>query len=166
MMKERGYKATFELDQHNEQQCKRKHLTAARIDQTGIEFIAINFEQPDWIKALTSSSYDPALKSIFLWEGVSLYLNKKAVCDTLKALKTNTAPGSVVIADLYSTRFVNTLGKQASKLLEMTDEQFNFGLDFSQDAEANLRRFIEAQGLKLGHHQFLGSAGVIAEILI
>ena len=105
-----------------------------------------------------ASSYDPAKRTIFLWEGVTLYLSETAVRDTLSALKANAAPGSVVIADFYSERFVKVgKGKAVSTLLDATGEGLGLGLDFSDDAEGMLRNFIGAQDITLGRHQFIGS---------
>ncbi|GJF16587.1 hypothetical protein NGTWS0302_16100 [Mycolicibacterium cyprinidarum] len=165
--------ALFELDQEANQAHKRKYVATCGIDTTKVEFITVDFADPLWIRALTSSRYDSARKTIFLWEGVTLYLSEQAVNDTLSALKVNAAPGSVVIADFYSTRFVGIgKSKQGSKLLDITGEGMGFGLDFSNDAEGHLRRFVEAQGLTLGRHQFLGANNkngpfsVIAELIV
>lgn len=165
--------ALFELDQEANQAHKRKYVAACGIDTTKVEFITVDFADPQWIRALTSSRYDPARKTIFLWEGVTLYLSEQTVSNTLMTLKTNAAPGSVVIADFYSTRFLRIgKGRQVSKLFDITGEGMGVGLEFSSDAEGQLRRFVEAQGLMLRRHQFLGAKNkngpfvVIAELVI
>ena len=165
--------AMFELDQKEVQAYKRENVAKAQIDATNVQFIEVDFADPNWISALTASSYDPAKKTIFLWEGVTLYLSETATRDTLSALKTNATPGSVVIADFYAKRFVNIgKGKAVGALLDATGEGLGLGLDFSGDAEGVLRNFVSAQGLTLGRHQFLGAGHkngpftVIAELLI
>ena len=165
--------ALFELDQKAVQAYKRENVTKAKIDATNVQFIEVDFADPNWISALTASSYDPAKKTIFLWEGVTLYLCETDVRDTLSALKANAAPGSVVIADFYSKRFVKIgRGRVAGALLDATGEGLGLGLDFSGDAQGVLRSFVGAQGLTLGRHQFLGAGNrkgpfiVIAELVI
>lgn len=163
----------FELDQAAMHAYKRKYAMVARLDVESVHFIPVDFGDPLWVEALTSSPYDPAMKTIFLWEGVTLYLNEDAVRDTLRALKANTAPGSVVIADFYSENFVaGTKGKQIDRLLQMTHERLGFSQDFSHDAENHLRCFVESLNLTLGRHQFLGDKSkhgpfiVIAELIL
>lgn len=156
-LKERGM-VIFELDQKAVQAYKRKYVTAAKIDATNIRYVETDFANTNWINALIAAGFDPALKTIFLWEGVTLYLSESAVRDTLAALKAHAAAGSAVIADFYANRFLKIgKGKQMEKLLDATGEGFGFGLEFSGDAEATLRAFVEAQDLTLGRHQFLGS---------
>ena len=165
--------ALFELDQKAVQTYKRENITKAKIDSANVQYIEVDFADPNWISALAASNYDPAKKTIFLWEGVTLYLSEAAVRDTLSELKANAASGSVVIADFYAERFLKIgKGKAGSALLDATGERLALGLDFSDDAEGVLRNFIGAQGLTLGRHQFLGSDHtkgpfmVIAELII
>lgn len=147
----------FELDQAVDQAHKRKYLAAAKIESSHVRFVEVDFSDGDWINSLLATDYDPERKTIFLWEGVTLYLSKRAVEATLRALMGNAASGSVVIADIYAERFVKlTRNKVISWSLELTGEEIVFGLDCSIDAEQHLERFVASQGLKLGQHQFLG----------
>ena len=147
----------YELDQIADQAHKRKHLEAANIDSAHVHFIAVDFADPDWINALLATDYDPAKKTIFLWEGVTLYLSEQSVRATLRALSQNAAPGSVVIADIYAERLVRlTKNKAVSWSLELTGEEIVFGLDCSSNAEQRLAEFVKSQVLGLGSHQFLG----------
>lgn len=163
----------FELDQKAMQAYKCEHLAKAGIDTTRVQFVEVDFADADWITALMATSYEPKKKTIFLWEGVTLYLSETAVQNTLMALKSHGAKGSVVVADFYSQHFVNMSKEKAvNNLLEATGESLNLGLDFSNDAESALRAFISSQGMALGRHQFLGAGDkkgpfmVIAELLI
>jgi hypothetical protein len=165
--------AIFELDQKAVQAYKRENVTKAKIDATNVQCIEVDFADPNWISVLTASSYNPAKRTIFLWEGVTLYLSETNVRDTLSALKANAAPSSVVIADFYSERFLKIgKGKATSALLDATGEGLGLGFEFLGDAEGVLRSFVSAQGLTLGRHQFLGAGNkkgpfmVIAELLI
>lgn len=148
----------FELDQKAVQTFKRKYVTSAGIDAAHVNFVEVDFTDRNWIETLKQSPYDPLKKSIFLWEGVTLYLSETDVRETLAALKAHTVPGSVIIADIYATRFIEFgNGKMVGKVLDVTSEGLSFGLDFSRDAKETLRSFFETQGLTLGRHQFLGS---------
>ncbi|MCH9731556.1 MAG: hypothetical protein K0U84_18100 [Actinomycetia bacterium] len=57
-------------------------------------------------------------------------------------------------------------------MLEITDEELRFGLDFTKDHDRILRQFVQAQGLRIGHAKFLGASArsgpyaVVAELLL
>jgi len=150
--------AMFELDKSVTQRSKRAALKRAKLTADHVHFVEVNFSNANWIEALTASAYDPSLKTIFLWEGVTLYLTEAEVRDTLAAIKANTAPGSVVVLDLYGKLLLD-LGKKGAgaKALEATGERFRFGLDFAADREAVLSTFVASVGYRLVQHHFVGS---------
>lgn len=163
----------FELDQAVVQRAKRAAVKRAKLPCDRVQYIEVDFARPQWIASLTASSYDPALKTIFIWEGVTLYLSEADVRATLAAIKANTAAGSVVLLDLYAARFLALAGRGAAgRTLEVTGEPLRFGLDFSGDAECVLADFAASTGLDLGRHYFMGSAHadgpfmVVAEFVI
>ncbi len=163
--------ALFELDQSADQRAKREALKRAGLSTDHVHYIEVDFSNPQWISALTASAYDPSLKTIFLWEGVTLYLSEADVRATLADLKANSAQGSVVLLDLYSKGTIALLNRGASgRTLKATGEGLKFGLDFSTDAEEVLIRFAASAHYELGDHYFLGSAAkdgafmVIAEM--
>jgi methyltransferase (TIGR00027 family) len=165
--------AMFELDQAANQRVKRKAVRRAGLGGDHVNYIAVDFAQPQWIKSLTESSYDPSLKSIFLWEGVTLYLSEPDVRATLAVIKANAAAGSVLLLDLYATRFLAIAsGGAAGKTLRATGEGLRFGLDFSGNPEGVLEAFASSAGFDLGRHYFLGSAHkkgaymVVAEFVV
>ncbi|MEM9311325.1 MAG: SAM-dependent methyltransferase [Pseudomonadota bacterium] len=151
--------AFYELDQTKEQTHKRKHLAAAKIDASHVRFVEVDFSEADWINSLLATDFDPAKRTIFLWEGVTLYLSEQSVKATLEALKKVAAPGSVILADIYASRLVKlSRNKAISWSLEMTGEEMAFGLDCQDDADGQLQKFVETQGLALGAYEFLGGA--------
>ena len=165
--------AMFELDQASVQRAKRMAVKRAKLASERVHYIEADFAQPQWIASLTASSYDPSLKTIFIWEGVTLYLSEADVRATLAAIKANAAVGSVVLLDLYAARFLALAGRGAAgKTLEATGEPLRFGLDLSEDPEAVLAAFATSTGLCLGRHYFMGSAHpkgpfmVVAELVI
>jgi hypothetical protein len=77
----------------------------------------------------------------------------------MRQVRTHSAPGSVLLADIYANRMIK-MGKSAagSKALEYTNEGFGFGLPFSAGHEAALSRFVESEALTVGETIFMGSA--------
>lgn len=149
----------FELDQPTEQRAKRAALSRAGISSDHVCFVEVDFAAGEWSGALLHSGFDPARPTLFLWEGVTLYLSDADIARTLKTLHLLSAPGSVLLLDLYATRFLALARKGAmAAVLEQTGEGVAFGLDLSSDAPACLDRFAAAHGLRVDAAYFLGSA--------
>jgi methyltransferase (TIGR00027 family) len=166
----------FELDQEKTQKLKLKYLKKAGIDTSDVICVEVNFSTEHWYEKLEKAGYDPSKKSIFLWEGVTLYLSETDVRNTLKEIKEHAAPGSIVAADFYAKSFVTgeyTPGmKKSLGILKITDEEFGFGIDFSSDYNEALKSFIESENLKVGDSYFMGNRTkkgtymVVAKILV
>ncbi len=151
----------FELDQTTTQQLKRKYLQKAGIDTAHVTFVETDFSQEDWFSTLKSAGYDASKRTIFLWEGVTLYLGETAVRNTLRTVKANAAEGSIIVADIYAKRFVSgeyAPGMKATlPVLDMTDEQLGFGLEMVGDGyQQALESFVTSEGLTLGETYFMG----------
>ncbi|MFZ1757403.1 MAG: SAM-dependent methyltransferase [Caldilineaceae bacterium] len=150
----------FELDQAVTQQLKRQYLQKAGIDAAHVTFVETNFSQDDWLDALTAAGYDPSKPTIFLWEGVTLYLGEKSVRNTLRTVQANAAEGSVLVADIYARSFVAgeyARGMKATlPVLDMTAEQLGFGIEMAGDYQHALESFVTSEGLALGETYFMG----------
>jgi methyltransferase (TIGR00027 family) len=149
----------FEVDQPVVQDHKRAMLNAADLDCEHVHFVSVDFSVDDLFSKLTEAGFDASRKTLFLWEGVSLYLSAEQVASTLALVKQNAAPTSVIVADLYADRLIKTLGKAVAnqKVLEMTDETLEFGLNFAVDWQAVLSEFVTAQSMQQGETHFLGA---------
>lgn len=149
----------FEVDQAVVQDHKRMMIDAAGIRCEQVNFVAVDFSVDNLFNKLTEAGFDASRKTLFLWEGVSLYLSAEQVASTLAMVKQQAAPASAIVADLYAERIINTLGKAKAnqKVLEMTDETLEFGLPFAHDWQAVLSKFIATQSLQQGETHFLGA---------
>jgi len=149
----------FELDKEATQQTKRKALQRTKLRADHVHYVEVDFTASDWVQNLLASPYDPKLKTTFIWEGVTLYLSEAEVRATLHAIKSNVAPGSVIIADFYGQRMLKIASKGAmANTLEATGETMEFGFDFSSDPEVEFSTFVSSVGYDLGTYYFLGSA--------
>jgi len=109
-----GKLSIFELDRRATQRSKREALKRAKLKSEQVHFVEVDFSDTDWIKALTGSAYDPTLKTIFLWEGVTPYLTEAEVNGTLAVLKANSAPGALFCLT-YTEGVSSTLAKRACR---------------------------------------------------
>jgi methyltransferase (TIGR00027 family) len=159
-LKETGWKL-FELDQQKTQQLKISCLEQAGIDAKHVTFVPVDFSAEDWHDKLERAGYDRQRKTLFLWEGVTLYLAESDVCRTLGEIREHSAPGSIVIADIYSRSFVSGSYapgmKTAKQTLKLTNEEFGFGLEFSVNHQQTLADFLTRQKMTPGKYYFLGA---------
>ena len=163
----------FELDQSAVQRHKREMLSKTDLKSEHVTFVNIDFSKDDLFETLSAAGFDASKKTLFLWEGVTLYLSLNQVQQTMKVVKDKSTPESVLLADIYGDRMIELLGrsKVAGKVLELTDEGLVFGLSFAANWEQELEDFIEAQSMSVGETHFLGSNdekgpyAVVAEIL-
>jgi methyltransferase (TIGR00027 family) len=169
-LKERDL-SIFELDQATTQQMKRKALKRARIKSDHVQFLEVDFTDSSWPEGLLNAGFDRKAKTIFVWEGVTLYLSDADVRSTISTVQGFAGPDSVLILDIYSRRLV-TLGNRAKKILDATGEGLEFGMEFEENHDANLQQFAQSLDVELSQHRFLGAAtkngpfAVIAELLL
>lgn len=102
--------------------------------------------------------YDRGKKTLFLWEGVTLYLSEKNVRSTLAKVHAEAAPGSVLITDIYSDRIVGQMNSRCvRKTLRYTHEMAQFSLKFERAWEHELCAFVESTRFTLGETFFMGT---------
>ncbi len=156
----------FELDQAATQKLKIECLKRAGIDASHVTFVDVDFATEKWYEKLEKAGYNPSKKSIFLWEGVTIYLSENDIRKTIKEIQGHAASNSILLADFYSKRLTALQG------VKSTNENFGFGLDFSVNQENVLKTFIESENVSLGDFYFIGhktkkgAFGVVAEIIL
>jgi methyltransferase (TIGR00027 family) len=164
-LQNRGF-TFFELDQPRTQQLKVDALRKAGIDASHVNFVPVDFNQENAFEKLRSSSFDPKKRTIFLWEGVTLYLSEADVRRTLQAVKRHSSPESVIVADFYGERMIRAgSGSLTKTTLAYTNEEFGFGLPFETNYERTLKDFLDSAGLKLAHAHFLGKASPLGPFI-
>lgn len=90
----------FELDHPATQAVKRERAARAGWAQPrNLQLIPIDFSQQNLADALRSSAYDPHKPAFFSWLGVSFYLTREVVFDTLRSIVSVSAPGSQIVFD-------------------------------------------------------------------
>lgn len=74
-----------------------------------VRFIPIDFTIQKLADRLLSSDYDPGLKTLFIWQGVTMYLTSEAVDATLSFVVNHAASGSGIVFDyLYQAALDGT----------------------------------------------------------
>ena len=90
----------FEVDHPATQALKRERVARFGQDHpSNLHYIATDFTKERLSDALADSTYDPTQLSFFGWLGVSYYLTREVVFDTLREIASNAAPGSIIVFD-------------------------------------------------------------------
>lgn len=135
--------------------------------------MTVDFSREDAFEKPQEAGYHPSKKTIFLWEGVTLYLDEEDVRRTLRDVRGNAPRGSVIVADIHGERMIR-LGARSinKKALDYPDEGMSFGLAFDTDFEQELERFASGEGVTVGETFFIGSSSekgpfmVVAELSV
>lgn len=152
--------AIFELDRAQTQRVKVEALRSAGIDTTHVTFVPVDFETERFMDRLLEAGFDVEKKSLFLWEGVTLYLSQEDVRETLRQLRAHAPAGTSLIVDFYGEPMARTAQDPVrAKALELTGESFAFILDFQPDPRKVVEDFVTGEGLTVKEVRFQGPHG-------
>jgi methyltransferase (TIGR00027 family) len=90
----------FELDHRATQADKAWRLRRARLDTAGLTLVTADFRVDDVPVALAAAGQDRARATLFLCEGLLVYLDEPAILRLLGDLAARAAPGSTLAASL------------------------------------------------------------------
>jgi methyltransferase (TIGR00027 family) len=144
-----GRVKTFEVDHPATQKNKlrRLQLILGQIPEH-IRYVPIDFNIETLEGSLLGSGYDGARKTMFIWQGVTMYLTPDAVDATLDFVVRHSAAGSAVVFD-YVFRAVLEGAEKHSEISSMRRYRFmsGEGLTFGI-AEGRIEDFLRARGFR------------------
>jgi methyltransferase (TIGR00027 family) len=124
------------------------HITSRNVaERPAISYVPVNFEV-DTIESalLRSTSYNPAAKTLFLWEAVTPYLTSNAVDTVINFVKEYSGPGSTIAFDVRYEEAINGSRQYRMTPLASTvgklKEPFKFGVP-----EGTSRQWASSRGL-------------------
>src|SRR3989442_14460325 len=139
---------SFEVDREKTQQTKRQMLKKAGLDTTGITFVPADFMTEDWLEKLVHAGFEPDKPSFFLWEAVTMYLDREAVESTLRKIA-GLASGSVVAFDYFNADFIEAKGlymNYARAVLNAIGEPLRLGIASTPPARKHVAAFLKSCG--------------------
>jgi len=145
----------FEVDHPATQQAKVKQLT--RILGAGglpasVSFVPIDFSRETLEACLPECGYSDRLKTLFIWEGVTMYLDAHAVDSTLAFVVQHSAPGSAIVFDYSCEQPASPLKRDfvvllVSFLRSFSKEERNFEI-----AQTQIEPFLASRGFGRVEH--------------
>jgi methyltransferase (TIGR00027 family) len=157
----------IELDIAPTQNRKKECLQKANIDiPDQVTFVPIDFNQDSSADKLGGAGYENHQETLFLWEGVSYYLDPSSVDGTLEFVSQNSHPKSAIAFDyaisISSENIDNYFGvREFTQTMQKhhADEQLLFSID-----EGNTESYLAGRGLKIVNH--LDNKAIESEFLM
>jgi methyltransferase (TIGR00027 family) len=143
----------FDLDIHATQRYKREILERKKITlPDALIFVPVDFNKQRLADVLLEAGYRDGQQTLFLWEGVTMYLEADAVDSTLAFIRSGAAEGSIVVFDYVRAsvlRYENTLyGENAIRgTVARAEEGWIFGIE-----DGAIEGFLAERGFKLLSH--------------
>jgi len=150
--------AFFEVDLPDTQKRKRRLVTEMLgYAPLWVHYAPIDFNRETLAQVLFRAGYKKDLKTFFLWEGVTMYVDPSGVDDTLRFIAESSAPGSTLVFDYVlhpvvegDYRFYGA--RTTTVLVAEHGEPFVFGID-----EGGSASYLNRRGLALisdiGHRE-------------
>ena len=107
----------FEVDHPATQQFKTRRVDPAKARAKDVRFVSVDFTKDSLVARLAEAGHDPARKTVWVLEGVSLYLPRAALEGTLDAIGARSAAGSA-LAFTYVPLAVLTRWSQGHKAID------------------------------------------------
>jgi methyltransferase (TIGR00027 family) len=148
----------FEVDTPRTQAFKREMLKKTDVDTTRVAYVPADFMTQDWMVKLVEAGFAPHQSSLFLWEAVTMYLDRQAVESSLRKIA-RTASGSVVALDYFSTELIeggSLFMRYAKAVIKITGEPWSFGIDNTPPVRKRVAAFLESCGLLLEEQRNFG----------
>lgn len=143
----------FELDVATTQQPKIRILKQKGIPfPEELVFVPIDFNKASLSEDLAEAGYQRKQKTLFVWEGVTMYLTPEAVNETLSFICKSAVVGSIVVFDYIYASVLRRENRfygegEAYKAVSKAGEGWTFGLE-----EGEVQRFLAERGFEMTAH--------------
>jgi methyltransferase (TIGR00027 family) len=91
----------FEVDHPATQAYKRERAALLGESLASVTFVPVDFTLDDLDAALDAAGHDPQQPTVWVWEGVTMYLDDAALRGTLGVVRQRSAPGSTLAAHYH-----------------------------------------------------------------
>ena len=138
----------FELDLPQTQNYKKARVREVLGSLPAhVTYTPIDFATQDLAAVLKSAGYDASKRTLFIWEGVTMYVPEAGIDATLRAVATNAARGSRIVFDYFTERALRdreSVLVPIAKNVAAVGEPFVFGMPGD-----NAAAFVSARGFSV-----------------
>jgi len=143
----------YEIDTNHTQNAKVRQLIKRRIKIPGNNiYIPVDFDKENIRTRLTDNKFSLNKMTLFILEGLTMYLSHDAIDETFKVIYDYSAPGSLVVFDyVYASvlrRELKYYGESAIyKRVKKDNEKWTFGIE-----EGEIESFLNSHNFSLLEH--------------
>ncbi len=143
----------FEVDHPNTQSFKIEKINQIlKSTPDNVFYVPVDFETEDIGPKLFEYGYDPLKKTLFIMEGLIMYIPEESVLNTLKFIQNNSGKGSAIIFDYYPRSVIDgtckqEMGHNIRNFVKDQSEPLQFGIE-----DGKLEEFLSNRGFKNIHN--------------
>ena len=133
----------FEVD-HPVTQAQKRQALRGVVDPlpANVVFVPVDFDRDDLGQQLALAGYDAHKRTLFVWQGVTMYLTPQGIDHTLAFIAGHAAPGSLVVFDFMDSAALEGGAMASLKFFTRAlGEAMTFGIDAAQ-----IGPFLERRG--------------------
>lgn len=151
---EAGQARIFELDSPATQEAKIGQYQKRKLDvPTNLIFVPIDFDRESVSQKLDQAGFRQDEKTLFILEGVLMYLQPESVDQTFQIIRELASPKSELVFDyIYASVLrqedVHYGEKGTANIMARAGEKWQFGIE-----EGSISSFLEQYGLELRDHR-------------
>lgn len=119
----------YEVDHPATQRFKRQRAVSLPVAARALDYVECDFERSRLDESLTRAGFDARRRSLWVWEGVTMYLPERAIVDSLQAMARMCAADSLLIATYLTPEIAaggRALAKMSTRLLALLAEPVRF----------------------------------------
>jgi methyltransferase (TIGR00027 family) len=151
---EAGDTKIFELDVPITQEAKLEQYEKRGLSiPANVEFISIDFDKESLSEKLEEAGFCKDRRSLFVLEGLLMYLQPESADGTFKVIESFAGKGSEVVFDYVRAPVLRQAGsyygeREIVKSVSKAGERWHFGIE-----EGELERFLKKYGLRVSEHK-------------
>jgi methyltransferase (TIGR00027 family) len=139
---ELGSIPVFEVDHPATQRAKHAALRGVVTPPPTVRFVSVDFNRDRLGDRLGAAGYSVTGRTLFVWQGVTMYLSPQGIDATLGFIAKHSAPGSVVVFDYFYREILTSPRATYIRFMtRMMGEAMTFGID-----EGTIAAFLEQRG--------------------
>lgn len=135
----------FEVDHPATQADKREALRGV-VDPlpANVRFVGVDFDVDDLGERLRAEGYDESRRTLFVWQGVIVYLTREGADRTLEFIARHSAPGSVLVFDSIDSAALANAGSTGLRFFTSAmGERVTFGIGVDE-----IVSYLETRGFR------------------